>query len=73
MNVPTKKILKSGLISGFVYASLMAGFRHFDDKDFNIWKFLLHGSLFGIFMALLTRYNVKKQLKKENSNDQIPS
>ncbi|MCI2230532.1 hypothetical protein MC378_15255 [Polaribacter sp. MSW13] len=60
MNTRTKAIIKSGLFSGIVYAGLMAGFDYSDGQDFKIWKFIFHASFFGIFMALMTRYNLKK-------------
>jgi len=66
MTTQTKAIIKSGLISGIVYAGLMAGFDYSDGQDFRIWKFIFHASFFGIFMGFMTRYNLKKQAKKEN-------
>ncbi|TXD48492.1 MULTISPECIES: hypothetical protein [unclassified Polaribacter] len=67
MNTQTKAIIKSGLFSGIVYAGLMAGFDYSDGQDFKIWKFIFHASFFGIFMALMTRYNLKKQANKEKN------
>ena len=67
MTIQTKAIIKSGLISGIVYAGLMAGFGYFDGQDFRIWKFIFHASFFGISMGFFTRYNLKKQAKKENN------
>ena len=67
MTAQTKAIIKSGLISGVVYAGLMAGFDYSDGQDFKIWKFIFHASFFGIFMGFMTRYNLKKQAKKENN------
>jgi hypothetical protein len=65
MNTQTKSIIKSGLFSGIVYAGLMAGFDYSDGQDFKIWKFIFNASFFGIFMALMTRYNLKKQADKD--------
>jgi len=67
MTTQTKAIIKSGLISGIVYAGLMAGFDYSDGQDFRIWKFIFHASFFGIFMGFITRYNLRKQAKKENN------
>ncbi|MBB6682431.1 hypothetical protein H4O20_13355 [Aequorivita sp. 609] len=67
MNTRTKAIIKSGLFSGIVYAGLMAGFDYSDGQDFKIWKFIFHASFFGIFMALMTRYNLKKQADKDQN------
>ena len=67
MTTQTKAIIKSGLISGIVYAGLMAGFDYYDGQDFRIWKFIFHASFFGIFMGFMSRYNLRKQAKKENN------
>ena len=67
MTTQTKAIIKSGLISGIVYAGLMAGFDYSDGQDFRIWKFIFQASFFGIFMGFMTRYNLRKQAKKENN------
>ena len=67
MTTQTKAIIKSGLISGIVYAGLMAGFDYSDGQDFRIWKFIFHASFFGIFMGFMTRYNLRKQAKEENN------
>ena len=67
MTTQTKAIIKSGLISGIVYAGLMAGFDYSDGQDFRIWKFIFRASFFGIFMGFMTRYNLRKQAKKENN------
>ena len=67
MTTQTKAIIKSGLISGIVYAGLMAGSDYSDGQDFRIWKFIFHASFFGIFMGFMTRYNLRKQAKKENN------
>ena len=67
MTTQTKAIIKSGLISGILYAGLMAGFDYSDGQDFRIWKFIFHASFFGIFMEFMTRYNLRKQAKKENN------
>jgi hypothetical protein len=60
MNVQTITMIKSGLISGIVFAALMAGFDYSNGQDFRIWRFLYNTLFFGIFMAFLTRYNLKK-------------
>ena len=67
MTTQTKAIIKSGLISGILYAGLTAGFDYSDGQDFRIWKFIFHASFFGIFMGFMTRYNLRKQAKKENN------
>ena len=67
MTTQTKAIIKSGLFSGIVYAGLMAWFDYSDGQDFRIWKFIFHASSFGIIMGFMTRYNLRKQAKKENN------
>lgn len=64
MTTQTKAIIKSGLISGIVYAGLMAGFDYSDGQDLSIGKFLANFIFFGIFMGWLTYYNIKKQSRK---------
>ena len=70
MNKKTKSIIMGGVVGGVVYASMMAGFDYSDGQDFKIWKFIFHTSFFGIFMGVLTRYNLRKQAKKENNKTQ---
>ena len=60
MDTQTKTILKSGLLSGIVYAGLMAGFDYSDGQDFKIWRFIFHLLFFGIFMGLMNLYILKK-------------
>jgi hypothetical protein len=69
MNKQTKSIIIGGLVGGIVYASIMAGFDFSDGQNFRIWRFILNALIFGTFMGLMTRYNIKKQLKKENNNE----
>jgi hypothetical protein len=65
MKTENKIFIKSFLISGLVYAGLMAGFDYSDGDSFRIFKFLFHFFFFGLFMGLLARYSHKKQLKRE--------
>jgi len=65
MKTENKIFIKSFLLSGLVYALLMAGLNYFDGESFRIFKFLFHFFFFGLFMGLLARYSYKKQLKKE--------
>lgn len=64
MNKQTKSIIIGGLVGGIVYASIMAGFDFLNGQILSIWKFIISALIFGIFMGLITRYNIKKQLKK---------
>ena len=69
MNKKTKSIIIGGLVGGIVYASIMTGFDFADGQNFRIWRFILNALIFGTFMGFMTRYNIKKQLEKENNND----
>lgn len=64
MNTQTKSILKSGLISGIAYAGIMAGFDYLDGQNFRIWRFIFNVLFFGVLIALMTRYNLKKTSSK---------
>jgi phosphate starvation-inducible membrane PsiE len=65
MKAENKLFIKSFLISGLVYAGLMAGFDYSQEQDFKILKLLFHFLFFGSFMGLLAKYNHQKQIKKE--------
>ena len=67
MNSQTKAIIRGGLFGGIVYALGMAGFDYSDGENFNVWKFIFNSSFFGIFMALMTRYNLRKQAGKQKN------
>lgn len=57
-----KLALKVGIMSGVTFAIIMALFDLFEDEPFSILKFVLHILLFGVFMGLLNRYKLKKNL-----------
>lgn len=71
MKAENKAFLKTFLVAGIVYASLMAGFDYADGEGFKIYKFLFHFFFFGLFMGFLARYSHKKQLKKEVKETEI--
>ena len=56
----TKKTITTFLISGLTYAGLGAGFDYSDGIGFSFWKFIIKASFFGLLMALMFRYNFKK-------------
>lgn len=60
MTTITKKTFITFLISGLTYAGLGAGFDHSDGVEFSLWKFIIKASVFGLLMALMFRYNFKK-------------
>ena len=68
MKTQIKTVLISGLISGIVYAGLMAGFDYFNGQDFKIWKLIFNVLFFGILMGLFSYYNMKKRSKKKEDN-----
>ena len=61
MNRQTKVFLKSFLINGILFTSMMAGYDYKVGEDFNIWRFLFRGVFFGTVMAILTVYANRKQ------------
>ena len=67
MKSRTKAIKKGGLFGGILFALGMAEFDFSDDKSFNVWKFILNSSFLGIFMGLLTSYNLRKQLENQKT------
>lgn len=71
MKAENKIFIKSFLLSGVVYAGLMAGYNYVDGQEFNIWKFLFHFLVFGLFMGLISRYSHKRQIEKELEETRI--
>ena len=65
MDTLTKITIRAFLISGLIYAGLMAGFDYYNGKEFEILIFLFRFSIFGFFMSLAARYKHKRQLKNE--------
>ncbi|MDQ3142121.1 MAG: hypothetical protein M3Q56_07730 [Bacteroidota bacterium] len=61
-------MIKTFLISGLIYASIMAGFDYSEGNGFRLWRFVFNASFFGLFMALLNRYSYKKQNEKTESD-----
>lgn len=49
----TKKRIIIGLITGFGFAAIMAGFDYYGDKPFNLLKFLFHLFFFGLFQSII--------------------
>ncbi|SEA42394.1 hypothetical protein SAMN05443667_104163 [Flavobacterium gillisiae] len=73
MKAENKIFIKSFLLSGLVYTTLMAGFDYSDGQDFEILKLLFHFLFFGLFMGLLARYSHRKQIKKEMNETESKS
>lgn len=65
----TKRIIKSGLVSGcingIIFASIMTAFDWFDGESFKIGKFLFQFLFFGAAMGAMTGYSTKKRIENE--------
>lgn len=61
LKIPLKSRIILGLIAGLVYASIMAGFDYASDLPFHKLKFVLSLLIFGTFMAIATKWMVKKK------------
>ena len=55
-----KIMIKIFLISGLIFAGLMAGDDYLGGNSFRTWKFIIHALVFGLFMALMSRHYYKK-------------
>ena len=65
MKPENKVFIKSGLLSGLIYAILMAGFNYYDGEPFKIFKFLfLFFSLACLWVFWLVII-IKKPLKRK--------
>jgi len=60
--LPVKSRIIHGLISGTIYAVIMAIFDYFSGKDFSFPKYLFHMIFFGLVMTII--FN-KKYIRKE--------
>ena len=50
-----------GIIGGLFYALGMAGYDFIDGENFNIYKFIFQTAFFGLFMGMLTYFNVENK------------
>jgi hypothetical protein len=71
MKAENKAFIKTFLIAGIVYASIMAGFDYADGQEFKLYKFVFSFLFFGLFMSYIFRNGHKKQLKKEVMESEI--
>ncbi|PCI34929.1 MAG: hypothetical protein COB60_05260 [Flavobacteriaceae bacterium] len=53
----------SGVLSGLIFAVLMAGFDYYDAENFSVVKFIFHAVFFGFFMGILAKDKRKKSEK----------
>ncbi len=56
-----KSSVIGGIIGGLFYALGMAGFDFIDGENFNIYKFIFQTAFLGLFMGMLTYFNVKNK------------
>jgi hypothetical protein len=49
-----------GLVTGIIFASIMAAFDYYDDKTLNVLKFIFHLLFFGLFQALFIKFKSRK-------------
>ncbi|MFD2550961.1 hypothetical protein ACFSQP_03935 [Bizionia sediminis] len=59
-----KSYIKLGLISGVMFALVMATFDYYMGRPFSIIKFAAHFVLFGLFNGYMAYRKVKKEEKK---------
>ena len=59
--LPLKKRVVSGIGTGLLYASLMAGLDYFTDQPFSLLKFLFNAFFFGLAMSYAFRYKITKK------------
>ncbi|AXO79015.1 hypothetical protein DZC78_01005 [Olleya aquimaris] len=49
-----KKYIITGLISGLVFAILLAGWDYYKQSPFSVLKFVIHTVVFGVFNGYMT-------------------
>jgi len=52
--------IRTGVLSGLIFAVIMAGFEFYDEEKFSVLKFIFHAVIFGFFMGLMARDRSKK-------------
>lgn len=60
---PLKEIIKTGIISGLVFACVMAIFDYFSKEPFSFLKFVIHFIIFGAVMSAFFKYKYTKKDK----------
>lgn len=68
MTPNNKKTIVIFLFSGLFYGGLSAGFDYSDGVGFSLWKFIIKAFVFGFLMALMFRYNEKKNEASKDNN-----
>ena len=65
----TRQSVLAGLISGLVYALIMAGFDYYEDQQFYLKKFIVNFLVIGLFMGFYTIYKLRKQAKTKDKKE----
>jgi len=68
MNKETKYIIKKSVLSGFLYAGLMAVYENLTGEEFRIWYSIFNFLFMGTVLGILTRYEQKKNKEQLNQN-----
>ncbi len=64
-----KRLLISFLVSGLIFAGIMAAVDHGNEKGFQLGKFLFHAFFFGLFMTLVNNYLINREQQNDHSSD----
>lgn len=60
MKETTKLKIRTGVLSGLLFAVIIAGFNFYDEDKFSVLKFIFHAVIFGFFIGLMARGKSKK-------------
>ncbi len=60
MNKKLKTRIIYGLVTGLGFACIMAGFDYYDDKPFNVLKFIFYFISFGLLQTAFIRFRPEK-------------
>lgn len=66
----TKKFLIAGLVSGFVFAGIMALFDLYNHEPFSLWKFIIYFLIMGFFNGFL-QYRAQRNFDKNNPSNKL--
>jgi hypothetical protein len=70
MKAIIKQATISFLVSGFIYALLMAAFDYFDEGNFSGKKFIFHFLAFGLSMGIFNFFMLRRQVKKQKEKNE---
>ena len=69
MKAITKVYLKTFLVYGLLFGSMMTLWEYFETEEINIWKQIFQGSIFGVLMSWTTVTAQKRLLKNYGVNN----